>query len=256
MREMQSSNRSAAGLVRQTRRGFAARVAICIALSALALGAFPGLATAVINLPPLVNLKPAVQTATGFELRGSVDPYGLDTHYRFEYGTTTSYGTSVPVPDADAGSSEGFVPVAQQVTGLQPATTYHFRLVATNSAGPRTSEDGTFTTPSAGSGVPPSNQFSVGSATTKGATATLAISVPDPGTLSASGRDLKSASATATGAGTVKLKLKLNGAGSKALKKAKNHKLKLKVKINFQPAGGSPGTAIKTLMFKQAGKGN
>jgi hypothetical protein len=163
MREMQSSNRSATRLVRQTRRGFAARAAaICIALSALALGAFPGLAAAVINLPPLVNLKPAVQTATGFELKGSVDPYGLDTHYRFEYGTTTSYGTSVPVPDADAGSAEGFVPVVQQVTGLQPATTYHFRLVATNSAGPRTSEDGAFTTPS-GSGAPPSNHFTVGS---------------------------------------------------------------------------------------------
>ena len=202
---------------------------------------------------PLGRAKPAVQTAGGFELKGSVDPYGLDTHYHFEYGTTTSYGTNVPVPDADAGSNEGFVPVSQTVTGLQPGTTYHFRLEASNSYGPKTSNDETFTTPSDSGTPPPSNQFTIGAATTKGAIATLAVTVPDPGRVSASGKDLKAATITAAEGGAVKLKLKLSAAGSKALKKAKSHKLKLKAKISFLPTGGSAGSMSKTLTFKQTG---
>jgi hypothetical protein len=252
---MRTSNRSVARLAHQSRRSLAACAAICAVLSAIALGAFVGLAAAVINLPPLVSVKPAVQTAGGFELRGSIDPYGLDTHYRFEYGTTTSYGTSVPVPDADAGSSEGFVPVAQQVTGLQPATTYHFRLVATNSAGPRTSGDETFTTPSA-PGAPPSNQFTVGPMIARGNTATATVTVPGPGTISASGKDLKPAMTASTSAEAVRLKLRLSSAGVKALRKARGHKLKLKVKISYLPTGGSAATKIKTLSFRQGGRGN
>jgi hypothetical protein len=248
MSELQTPDQGAALSARQTRQGLAIRAASCAALSILALALVPGLSGAV-GLPPLIQIKPAVQISGGVELKGRIHPYGLDTHYHFEYGTTTSYGTSVPIPEADAGSANEFVSVSQIVTGLQPSTTYHFRLVASNSAGPGApSSDETFTTPANSSA--PSNQFSISSATTKGATATLSISVPDPGTLSATGKDLKSASATASGAGTVRLKLKLSGAGSKALKKAKNHKLKLKVKISFLPNGGSAASTTKTLTFK------
>ena len=254
MRERQAQYRGAARSVHLTRRGFAARATICTALSALALGAFSGPAAAVINLPPLVNVKPAVQTAGGFELKGSIDPYGLDTHYHFEYGTTTNYGTSVPVPDADAGSAEGFVPVSQTVTGLQASTTYHFRLVATNSAGPRISEDETFTTPANPGAPPPSNQFTVGPTSVKGATAMATVIVPGPGTVSASGKDLKQATATAMSPGAVRLKLKLNSAGSKALKKAKNHRLKVKVEIGFLPTGGSAAGKTRVLTFKAGGR--
>jgi hypothetical protein len=253
MSEMQTRDRDDGSSRLRRHRGRAVRWLVAAALSPLALAAFPGPAAAIINAPPLVIPKPAVQTSGGFELNGSVDPYGLDTHYHFEYGTTTSYGTNVPVPDADAGSNEGFVPVSQTVTGLQPSTTYHFRLVASNSAGPNTSRDETFTTPSS-SNSPPSNQFTLGSVTTKGTIATLAVTVPGPGTISASGKDLKAATATATEAGAVKLKLKLAGAGAKALKKAKGHKLKLKAKISFLPAGGSVASATKSLTFK--GKGH
>jgi hypothetical protein len=252
MSEMQSRDR----IERFSRLSHRGRTVLWLAaapLSALALVVFPAPAAAIINAPPLVTPKPAVQTAEGFELKGSVDPYGMDTHYHFEYGTTTSYGTNVPVPDADVGSNEGFVPVSQALTGLQPGTTYHFRLEASNSAGSNSSRDETFTTPS-GSNSPPSNQFTVGSGTTKGTIATLSIRVTDPGTLSATGKDLKSASATASGAGTVKLKLKLNGAGSRALKKAKGHKLKVRVRIGFQPTGGALATATKSVVFKGKGR--
>ncbi len=248
---MHALHRSASRSARRARLGVAAFAATSIAL---VLVAFPGPAAAVINLPPLVNVKPAVQTADGYELKGSVDPYGLDTHYHFEYGTTTSYGASIPVPDADAGSAEGFIPVSQTLTGLQPSTTYHFRLIATNSAGPRTSEDGTFTTPANSSAPPPSNQFTVGPMSSKGAIATATVTVPGPGTVSASSKDLRALEATAVAASAVKLKLKLNGAGSKALKRAKGHRLKLKVKISFLPTGGSIATITKSITFRGKGR--
>lgn len=255
MRARQAQQGNAPQLVCQTRRSITAwALLIGTALTAVALGAFPGSAAAIIYAPPLVNPKPAVQIAGGFELRGSVDPYGLDTHYHFEYGTTTGYGTDVPVPDADAGSNEGFVPVSQTVTGLQPETIYHFRLEASNSEGPNTSTDATFTTPSNSTAPPPSNQFTVSPVSSKGASALATVTVPGPGSVSISGKDLKGAQATAAAAGAVQLKLKLNRAGSKALKRARHHRLKLKVVISFLPTGGSIATTTKNVTFKGKGR--
>jgi hypothetical protein len=251
MRARQPQHQSAARLVCQTSRRVAELTLLIVtAFSAVFLGAFPGSAAAIINAPPLVNPKPAVQIAGGYELKGSVDPYGLDSHYHFEYGTTTSYGTDVPVPDADAGSNEGFVPVSQTITGLQPETTYHFRLEASNSAGPNTSTDATFTTPANPSAPPPSNQFTVGTLSSKGVTAMATITVPGPGLISASCKDLRPVHDTAAAGGAVQLKLRLNGAGSKALRRARDHRLKLKVAISFLPTGGSIATTTKSVTFK------
>jgi predicted lipoprotein with Yx(FWY)xxD motif len=106
--------------------------------------------------PPIIEAKPAVAVPGGFEMKGTVNPYGLDTTYHFEYGTTTAYGTNLPVPDADVGSGQYGVAVSQTVTGAAPSTTYHYRLVATNSAGPTMSGDVSFTTSSdVGSPPPP-----------------------------------------------------------------------------------------------------
>ena len=118
------------------------------------LPAFPSLATAIVGAP-IVEANPAVQVAGGFTLKGTIYPYELDTHYHFEYGTSTSYGTNAPIPDADAGSTNGPIQVSETVTGLQPSTTYHFRLFASNSDGPRTSGDESFTTPANPSAPPP-----------------------------------------------------------------------------------------------------
>jgi hypothetical protein len=79
-------------------------------------------------------------------LWGRVSPNSQATTYRFEYGTTAAYGTKVPAPDGAAGSGAADVPVAQFLSGLQPGTTYHFRLVAKNPAGSAFSPDRTFTT--------------------------------------------------------------------------------------------------------------
>ncbi|HXF32707.1 MAG TPA: hypothetical protein VN522_14425 [Solirubrobacterales bacterium] len=99
-----------------------------------------------------------MRTAEGFELEGVVYGYGATTTYHFEYGTTTAYGTSVPMPDATV--TPGITNVSQPVTGLAADTVYHYRLVSTNSEGTGLSEDGTFSTavtsaPAAGGGLYP-----------------------------------------------------------------------------------------------------
>ena len=76
-------------------------------------------ASAAVIYPP--RLSPAVRTAEGFELKGTVYDYGGTTTYHFEYGTTTAYGTSVPMPDADAGLGLASS-VSQPVTGLAADT--------------------------------------------------------------------------------------------------------------------------------------
>jgi hypothetical protein len=83
-------------------------------------------------------------TASSAELVAKINPEGLDAHYRFEYGTSTAYTTSVPVPDQDIGAGTSGVEVAQQISGLQPNTTYHYRVVATDANGTTESADHTF----------------------------------------------------------------------------------------------------------------
>jgi hypothetical protein len=86
-------------------------------------------------------------TSTGAALNGYVNPGGLVTTYHFEYGTTTSYGTNVPVPNANAGLGTSWTRVSQSITGLHTLQgTYHYRLVATNSSGTIYGADHTFTT--------------------------------------------------------------------------------------------------------------
>ena len=108
------------------------------------------------GLPFLATNPAGAVTSTAATLNGTVDALGTETTYRFEYGTTTSYGTSVPVPDASAGSSTSEREVSQTITGLESETTYHYRLVASDGAGAAYGEDRSFTTaPASVTGVAP-----------------------------------------------------------------------------------------------------
>ena len=98
---------------------------------------------------PTVNDQPpsaSVITRTTARLSGTVNPENSPTTYHFEYGTTTAYGSKTG--GTSAGAGYGDVPVGPQVlVELQPETTYHYRLVATNeAAGTETGPDYTFTT--------------------------------------------------------------------------------------------------------------
>jgi hypothetical protein len=87
------------------------------------------------------------RSATGATLRGTVSAYGLQTSYYFEYGRSTDYGVRVPAgASLAAGNSREPREVAQGVSGLEPNTTYHYRIVATNELGSSVGEDRSFTT--------------------------------------------------------------------------------------------------------------
>ncbi len=103
-----------------------------------------------LTVPTTTVQAPSELVETAATLNGSVNPSGAPvTSCELEYGTTTAYGKSVAC-EPEAGSiGAGTSPVAVRapVSGLQPNTTYHFRLVAGSPNGSETSEDTTFTTP-------------------------------------------------------------------------------------------------------------
>jgi len=86
-------------------------------------------------------------TDSSAELNGTIDTYGGQTTYHFEYGPTRAYGSRVPNDgEAPAGTSRTPRTVSRSISGLQPGTTYHFRLVARNPAGVTEGPDRTFVT--------------------------------------------------------------------------------------------------------------
>ncbi len=96
---------------------------------------------------------PAVETggASGVgvgsaTLSGTVNPHGWNTEYLFQYGTSTSYGSSWPSVEVEMGALEGSQAVIVGVPNLLPGTTYHYRLVASNGGGTTYGQDMTFTT--------------------------------------------------------------------------------------------------------------
>ncbi|MGB7587800.1 MAG: hypothetical protein WBM00_03745, partial [Solirubrobacterales bacterium] len=82
-------------------------------------------------------------------LNGTIDPNGFDTTYQFEYGTTTSYGSIAPASAEPVGSGTDISEAEEAVAFLDPATTYHYRVVATSEAGTVRGEDRTLTTAAA-----------------------------------------------------------------------------------------------------------
>lgn len=81
-------------------------------------------------------------------LHFSIDPEGLATTYYVEYGTTAGYGQRAGLYDETVPAGDD--PVARtellSVWGLAPATTYHYRVVATNGAGTTYGDDQELTT--------------------------------------------------------------------------------------------------------------
>lgn len=105
-----------------------------------------------LNAPEAATGGSSSIAQTSATVAGSVNPRGSSTTYRFEYGTTTSYGSQTATVSAGFGGST--VSVSASLTGLAAGTLYHYRLVATNTAGSVNGADRTFTTASSSSGAP------------------------------------------------------------------------------------------------------
>jgi predicted lipoprotein with Yx(FWY)xxD motif len=150
--EIRPESKVRRGSDRDRAKAAAWRLGLLAALSILPGALFASPAVAVIA--PVVQTSAPVTASGGVELRGRIYTYENDTHYRFEYGTTAAYGTSVPVPDGDAGV-QSIANVAQTITGLTPNTVYHYRLVASNEGGMGESPDATFNSSEVGASPPP-----------------------------------------------------------------------------------------------------
>ena len=111
-----------------------------------------GLGTAALLLPAAAQAVTAPGVTTGgaanvaqqtARLTGSVDPNDAPTTFQFQYGTTSAYGAVTPEQTI---SGDGKRTITADISGLAPATTYHFRLIARNGKGLTKGSDRTFKT--------------------------------------------------------------------------------------------------------------
>lgn len=94
--------------------------------------------------PSAVSGNAASITEVSARIGARLDPHGLPTTYRFEWGKTSKYGSSTKaatLPASDPASA-----VSARLGRLRPGTTYHYRLVASNADGTSFGADRTFTT--------------------------------------------------------------------------------------------------------------
>jgi phosphodiesterase/alkaline phosphatase D-like protein len=113
-----------------------ATLAVALAAGSAAAASAPSATTG-----PVTTVGPTSATVSG-----SVNPNGAATTWYVEYGTSTSYGTKTA--SASAGSGTSAVAVSPTLSSLKAGTTYHYRVVATSSAGTARGADGLFTTSS------------------------------------------------------------------------------------------------------------
>ena len=105
------------------------------------------------ELPIVSGTAAAGVSGSSAVLHGNINPNDRPSTYLFEYGPSTAYGSTTP--QGSLAKSKSNKPVSAAVTGLEAETTYHFRLVATNSKGTTRGPDVTFTTLESGAPPPP-----------------------------------------------------------------------------------------------------
>jgi len=112
----------------------------------------PGAGEEVSTLPPpaIVGATVANLVSGSADLVVTIDPNGSPTYYHVEYGETTAYGSSVPVPDKNIGEGTANVIEAQHITKLEAPHVYHWRVLATNANGTTVGGDHVFVYPRTG----------------------------------------------------------------------------------------------------------
>lgn len=145
-------------------------VVACASAAFIAGAAAPAFAAS----PPAARTGPAQEiqadTAT---VTGTVDPDGSATSYYFEYGPTAAYGKQTSAVAAGSGNTDVFA--SATLSGLEPSTTYHYRLVAVGDGVTVVGKDLTFTT-----SAPPAPGVSTGEATDVTPTTALLAGTVDP----------------------------------------------------------------------------
>ena len=114
---------------------------------------FPNFKVEVMAAPSVTALPASDLTPGAAILNGSVNPNGVATGAWFEWGTTTNYGNTTTLTNMGSGTNN--LSVSAPISGLVPLTTYHFRLVATNSNGTCYGEDAILVTAAQSGGAPP-----------------------------------------------------------------------------------------------------
>lgn len=92
-------------------------------------------AVTVIRPPTVQTLAATGVQSTQAVLRGSVNPNGTATQARFLWGTSATLAGAGSTPLVSMGSGTANDPLSASLTGLQPGTTYYFRVVGTSAAG-------------------------------------------------------------------------------------------------------------------------
>jgi hypothetical protein len=131
-----SPSRSASGRSRPA-------VALASLLALVALFAL-GAASATAAPPTVTTEAPEAKIPKAVALKGIVNPNGLATKYIWQYGTTTSYGSTFPLSELAAGEGTEAVKVFHGPLSILEDTVYHVRLVATNKDGTSYGEDKAF----------------------------------------------------------------------------------------------------------------
>jgi hypothetical protein len=110
--------------------------------------------------PPVLGKELSAEVTTGEAKLGAlVNPGGIPTSYRFEYGTSSAYGQSTPYPEGSVGEGLSSRTVWAAASGLAPGTTYHYRVVASNELGTVHGPDQTFTTLTAAQAACPNSEL-------------------------------------------------------------------------------------------------
>jgi hypothetical protein len=105
----------------------------------------PAAAVNVVGLPAVATTGASGVTGASATLNGTVNPSAAATTYVVEYGPSLSFGSVTAADTVGAGTAA--VPVSELVFGLAPATTYYYRVVATNAVGTSAGPVQSFTTP-------------------------------------------------------------------------------------------------------------
>jgi hypothetical protein len=209
-------------------------------------------------------------TPTTAGVAGTVNPNDLPTTWHFDYGPTADYGFQTPDASLPAGLATQAVRGA--LAGLDPARTYHYRLVAVNGSGTTAGDDGTLTTATGPPGpvppalVPPAAPVLRGAAIQRllkrhavvftaadsDAAALVAggvVQVPKSKTVLV----LRAVTTSVTARGTTTFKLTAPSATLKAVRKALKQKRKVTARIAvtaYNAAGPSAPAALAVTLKK------